>query len=311
MLCCTAPVPARAQFRVGVLIQEMERAQSQAIKGMLAELRKSGYQERKNIVLETRNAKGNRAALPPAVSELVGQKVDVIFTTGTSATRAAITATKATPIVFIHPANPIALGLVKPGSKGSENVTGVAAYSAETRDKRLTLLREIVPGLNKIAIFFDANNQFSRENFRDAEASAKKAGVQVSGYGIKSAEELRATLGGLVAERGVAIFHVADDLVESESDFLFETARKKKLPTMFNEESWAIRGALAGYGPNYFEMGRQAARLIDRIIKGQKPETLPLERASKFDLTLNYRTATFIGLRFSNDLLKKADKVIR
>jgi putative tryptophan/tyrosine transport system substrate-binding protein len=100
-------------------------------------------------------------------------------------------------------------------------------------------------------------------------------------------------------------------LFESEADFLFETAREKKLPTMFNEEAWAINGALAAYGPSYLEMGRQAARLIDRIIKGEKPESLPVERASKFDLTLNYRTATFIGLRFPEEMLKKAEKVIR
>jgi len=135
--------------------------------------------------------------------------------------------------------------------------------------------------------------------------------VQTTGYGVKSADELKTTLASLRVESGAAIFQVADELVESESEFIFETARAKKLPTMFNEESWAIGGALAAYGPNYLEMGRQAGRLADRIIKGESPASLPIERASKFDLTLNYRTANFIGVKLTPEMLRKADKVIR
>jgi len=122
---------------------------------------------------------------------------------------------------------------------------------------------------------------------------------------------LKTTLGAVRSEPGTGIFQIADDLFESESDFLFENARAKKLPTMFNEESWAIRGALAAYGPSYLDMGRRAAGLVDRILKGAAPAALPIERATKFDLTLNYRTATFIGFHFAPALLKKADKVIR
>jgi len=106
---------------------------------------------------------------------------------------------------------------------------------------------------------------------------------------------LKTTLASLRAEPGSALFQIADDLFESEPEFIFTAAREKKLPTMFNEEAWAIRGALAAYGPSYVEMGRQGARLVDKIIKGEKPASLPIERASKFDLTLNYRTANFIG----------------
>jgi putative ABC transport system substrate-binding protein len=187
----------------------------------------------------------------------------------------------------------------------------VAAYAAHTTAKRLELFKEIIPDLKKIVVFFDANNIFSRDNLKLAEGAAKKLDLQVNPYGIKSTDELKTTVASLRRENGAGIFQIADDLFESEADFLFETARQKKLPTMFNEESWAIDGALAAYGPNYLEMGRQAGRLVDRIIKGEKPESLPVERASKFDLTLNYRTATFIGIRFPEELLKKAQKVIR
>ena len=306
-----APALALAQSRVGILVQEMGRSQTHAIKGLGEELKRLGYQERKNLFIETRNVKGNRAALRPAADELLKQKVDLLFTTGTSATRAAMAVANGVPVVFVHPSDPIASGLIKSAAEPTKNVTGVAAYAAHTTAKRLELFKEIMPGLRKILVFFDANNSFSRDNLKIAEAAAQRLGVQLSSYGIKSTDELRTTVASLRSEPGVGIFQIADDLFESETEFLFEIARQKKLPTMFNEEAWAINGALAAYGPSYLEMGRQAARLVDRIIKGEKPGSLPVERALKFDLILNYRTATFIGIRFPEELLKKAQKVIR
>jgi ABC-type uncharacterized transport system substrate-binding protein len=305
------PALASGQSRLGVLVQEMGRSQTHAIKGLSEELKHLGYQERKNLFIDTRNVKGNRAALQEAARELLKQKINLLFTTGTSATRAAMAITKDIPIVFVHPSDPIASGIIKSPTEPTKNLTGVAAYAAHTTAKRLELFKEIIPDLKKIVVFFDANNSFSRDNLKIAEAAAQKLDLQLSSYGIKSADELKTTVASLRSERGAGIFQIADDLFESEADFLFETARQKKLPTMFNEEAWAINGALAAYGPNYLEMGRQAARLVDRIIKGEKPESLPIERATKFDLTLNYRTATFMGLRFPEDLLKKAQKVIR
>jgi putative tryptophan/tyrosine transport system substrate-binding protein len=312
-LLFAAPAAALAQApaRIGILVQELGRAQSQAIKGMAEELKRLGYRERNNLFFETRNAKGNRAALQPAAGELLGKNVSVVFTTGTSATRAAMAATKDIPVVFVYPGNPSNAGIVKSVEERAKNVTGVAAYAGQTTEQRLKLLKEIMPALQKIVVFYDVNNTFSGDNFKRAESAAKNIGLQTAGYGVKSMDELKATVAGLRAERGTAIFQVADELVESEADFLFATARAKKLATMFNEESWAVAGALAAYGPNYLEMGRQAARLIDKIIKGEKPESLPVERASKFDLTLNYRTANFIGIRFPDTTLKQAEKVIR
>jgi putative tryptophan/tyrosine transport system substrate-binding protein len=312
-LTVIAPALALAQSpaKVGILVQEMERAQSQSIKGLGDGLKSLGYQERKNLFFEIRNVKGNRAQLQPAAGELITQKVGVIFTTGSSATRAAIASTQDIPIVFVHPGDPVAAGLMKNHAERAKNLTGVAAYAAATTEQRLTLFKQIIPALQKIVVFYDGNNAFSRENFAAADAAAKKLGLQVHGYPIRSSDELKSTIAGLRTEPGAGIFQIPDDLFESESELLFDTARTKKLPTMFNEEAWAIRGALAAYGPSYLEMGQQAARLIDRIIKGEKPEALPIERASKFGVTLNYRTARFIDLSFPAEMLKKANKVIR
>lgn len=311
LLAASVPVLAQSPVRLGILVQEMERSQAQAIKGLGEELKRLGYQEKKNLFFEIRNAKANRVALRPAADEILSRQVNAIFTTGTSATRAAIAATGEVPIVFVHPDDPLASGLVKSTGERPKNLTGVAAYARTTTEKRVELVKEIVPGLRKILVFYDGNNPFSRDSFAAAEAAAKKLGLESAGYAIKSSDELKTTVTSLPPMPATAIFQIPDELFESESEFLFETARAKKLPTMFNQESWAIGGALAAYGPNYLAMGRQAGRLIDKIIKGEKPASLSIERAAKFDLILNYRTARFIDLNFTPEILKKADKVIR
>ena len=160
-------------------------------------------------------------------------------------------------------------------------------------------------------IFYDLNDKFSRDNFALTKKSAEKLGLEVVEHGTKSAEELKTSLGNLESGPGDALFQIPDNLVDSEADFIFRTARQKKLPTMFNEEPWAIKGALGAYGPSNYQMGRQAAGLVDKILKGQKPENLPVEAARKFDLVINFRTANAIGLTIPPDMLKKADRVIR
>lgn len=314
LLLLFAATSAQAQTRlprIGVLVQELGRAQSQAIKGVNLELKQLGYSERKNFHFETRNAKGDRTALQTAAKELAGKKVDVIFTTGTRATLAAEAATRETPLVFVHPGDPVALGLVKNSGDVARNVTGVAAYGGEITEKRLALFKQILPGLTKIYVFFDANRSADRDRVPLIESAAKKNGLQFVGYGVKSSDELKTTLGNLNSEAGAGIFQINDDLFDSEAEFVFATARQKKLPTMFNEEAWAIAGATAAYGPSYLEMGRLAARIIDQILKGKAPGAIAVVRSSKFDLTINYRAATHIGLQLPNETLKKADKVIR
>lgn len=306
-----SPAAVAAQARLGILVPDLGRSQSQAIKGLGEELKRLGYREKTNLFFETRNVKGNRAALRPAAGELLARRVSAIFTTGTSATRAAMAATSDVPIVFVYPGDPGPAGLVKNGGERAKNIAGVAAYANLATEKRLLVFKEIYPELRTVVIFYDVNNAFSREQFTLVERRARDLNCQVVGYGIKSTDELKTTLSGLRGENGMGIFQIADDLLESESEFVFETARRKKLPTLFNEESWAVGGAMAAYGPNYLEMGRLAARLIDKILKGEKPEALPIERATKFDLTLNYRTASFIGVHFPPAILKKADRIIR
>jgi putative tryptophan/tyrosine transport system substrate-binding protein len=296
---------------IGILLPESGRSETQSVKGLRDGLKELGYNEEENILLETRDAKGDRGALKSMANEFVSKKVHLIFTTGTRATQAAKEATSKIPIVFRHPADPVALGLVKSMTHPGGNVTGVAALSLQVTENRLEVLKQVVPGVRRVHIFYASNDKFSHENFVFTSKLAEKLGLEVVEHGVKSADELKKSFENLQKEEGDALFHIPDDLVESEADFIFQTARQKKLPTMFNEEPWAIKGAFAAYGPSYYEMGRQAAGLADKILKGQKPENLPVELARKFDLVINMRTVNAIGLTIPPEVLKKADRVIR
>jgi len=297
--------------RIGILLPESGLDESQTVKGLRDGLKQAGYKEGENIIVEVEDVKGARSQLQGALEELVSRRVDVIFTTGTRATRAAMAATKEIPIVFRHPADPVTLGFVKDINRPGGNVTGVAAFSLEADQKRLEVLKQIISNLRRIHIFYDANNKFSPDNFAAAEKSARQLKLDVLEYPVKTASEFKSSLIQMEVNPGDAIFQIADDLVESQGSVLLDEAKKRRMATMFHSEVWASKGSLAAYGPNYYEMGRQAADLVQKILKGAHPKELAVAHANKFDLAINLRTASSIGLKIAPELLKKADKVIR
>ena len=305
-----AQQPARIP-RIGILIPEAGLHESQTVKGLRDGLKQAGYKEDETIIVEVENVKGARSQLQGAIDDLVSKRVDVIFTTGTRATQAAMTSTKEIPIVFRHPADPVSLGLVNNVNRPGGNVTGVAAFSLEANQKRLEVLKQIIPNLRRIHIFYDANNRFSPDNFAAAEKSAHQLKLDVLEYPVKTAREFKSSLAQMEVNSDDAIFQIADDLVESQGSVLLEEAKKRKMATMFHSEVWASKGSLAAYGPNYYEMGRQAADLVQKILKGAHPKDLAVVHANKFDLAINLRTAGSIGLKIPPEVLKKADKVIR
>ena len=300
-----------APFRVGIVIPDSRRSETQVVTGLRDELKTLSYLEGKNIALEIVDAKGDRSALETIIGKLIGERFNLIVTTGTRTTLAAKSLTEQIPLVFVHPADPVSAGLVDDLTRPGSNITGVAGLALESTDRRLAILKEMLPKLERVLIFYDANNQSSRENFARSKTAATKLGIETVGYGVKAADELRTTLGGLQSKESQALFHIPDDLVEGEAEYIFDVLRKKKLPSMFNDDQWASQGALASYGPSYYHMGRQAAQLADKILRGQKPGNLPIERASKFDFVINYRTVRATGLVIAPAVLKKADRIIR
>jgi putative ABC transport system substrate-binding protein len=303
--------PAPRISRIGILIPESGAGETQTIKGLRDGLKELGYIEGENLVVELQDAKGDRSALHTMAGELVRKKVDVIFTTGSRPTQAAQSATKEIPIVFRHSADPAALGFLKNMKRPEGNVTGVAAFSSYMTDKRLEILKTIVPNLRRVHIFYDSNSKYSGGNFLAAQTAATKLGLEVADHGVKTADEIKSSFDKMQIRAGDAILQISDDLVESNASFVLDGAKKVRLPTMFDQETWTTKGSLASYGPSYTLMGRQAAQLIDRLLKGAKPSDMPVQSASKFDLVINLRTANIIGLTIAPEVLSKADRIIR
>ena len=302
--------PSRV-FQIGILIPESAPGETQTVNGLRDGLREQGYIEGENLSVELRDAKGDRSALQPAAAELVNKKVNVIFTTGTRATEVAKAATKEIPIVFRHPADPVAVGLLKNMKRPEGNVTGVAAFSSDTGQKRLEVLKALVPKLRRLHIFYDANNKFSADNLAAIRKGAAKLQLEVVEHPVKTSDELQNSLDYLQARDGDAIFMIPDALIESNASIIFDGAKKLKLTTMCDQENWVAKGCLAAYGPNYAQMGRQAALLVDKLFKGAKPKDVPVQWAAKFDLVINLRTANIIGFSIAPETLAKADRVIR
>ena len=297
--------------RVGLLIPESGPNESQTVKGLKDRLKELGYVEGEGLTLELKDMKGDRSALKAEANELVKKKMNVIFTTGTRATEAAKAATREIPIVFRHPADPVALGFLKNIKRPEGNVTGVAAFSSEMNQKRLASLKTLMPNLRRVHVYYDSNNRYSPDNLAAVQKAAPKLNVEVVDHPVKTVDELRKSVETLKARDGDAIFQIADDLVDSQANFVLDTAKRLKLPTIFDDESWSTKGSLATYGPSYTQMGRQAADMIDKLLKGAKPKEVPVQSANKFDLVINLRTANAIGLSVPAETLNRADRVIR
>src|SRR5262249_5996012 len=285
-----ATAPPRP-WKIAVLLAQSGPSEDQTTRGLRDGLKELGYTERKHVVIEVIDLKGKSAALEPAAAELVRKNVDLIFTNGTRATRAAMAATKTIPIVFRHPADPVSMGFIKSMERPGGNVTGIAAFSGRTVEQRIQILKTFVPRVHRIHIFYDSNNAFARDNFVAAKQAAERNGLEVSEHSIKTPDELKNALASLAKTDEDAIFEVSDDLIESQAELLFDAARQNGMPSIFEGADWAIKGSLLSYGASYYHMGRQAAQIVNRIFRGEKPANIAAERANKYDLMVNLRMA--------------------
>ena len=306
-----AAAPAPRPWKIAILLGQSGPSEDQTTRGIREGLKELGYADRKNVVIEITDLKGQVTGLEAAAAELVRKRVDLIFTSGTRSTRAAMAATQTIPIVFRHPADPVGMGFIKSMDRPGGNVTGVTALSPTTVDKRFAILKEFAPRVRRVHIFYDSNNPFARDNALSAKKTAERYGLEVADHTVKTPDELRAALGALQKTTEDAIFEVSDDLIENQAELIFDAARQFGMPTMFEGADWAIKGSLLSYGANYYQMGKQAAGLINRIFRGAKPGDVPAEKAMKYDLLVNLRMARTIDLKIPPEILKKADKVIR
>ena len=271
-----------------------------------------GYAEGRSIVIEYRYAEGRFDRLPELAAELVNLKVDVIVAVVTQASLAAQNATKTIPIVMAGVADPVGAGLVASLGRPGANITGTAGMTTEVVGKTLELLKEVVPQLSRVAVLWNPDNAvFQAQMLKGAEAAADRLGMQLHAFGARDADELDRAF---VAMTGKAV----DGLLVLAEPILFalhhkrivEFADKNGLPAIYGIKEFAAVGGLMTYASDLTNQFRRAADYVDKILKGAKPADLPVEQPTKFELTINLKTAKTLGLSIPPILLGRADEVI-
>jgi putative ABC transport system substrate-binding protein len=299
--------PARL-VKIGALTESW--GPTPAIVGLRDGLRELGYREDRDFTIGVRFTQGKAADLPAAAHDLVRHRVDVIVSTESeTATKAARMATNQIPIVFIGSGDPVGLGLVQSLARPGGNITGIADVDSELVPKRMEIFRELVPGLKRVLIPYDATNADAVAQLAVHREAARRLGLTLVERPLRSEEEARAAITGLRKGEADGIFSLRF-LSLNISGFILEIAARGVLPTMFHIPFFVERGGLVSYSANYHELGRQAARLVDKILKGANPATLPVEQPTKFTLVINVKTATSLGLTIPPSLLLRADRVI-
>jgi putative ABC transport system substrate-binding protein len=306
------PISARAQQpaklpRIGFLSTEAADSLSDAFKEGLRELR---YVEGQTIAIEWRFSGDRVERLPELAAGLVRLGVDLIVVTTTAPANAARAASSTIPIVFVSVSDPVEFGFIKSLAQPGGNITGLANTNVELSAKRLEILREMLPRVTRIAVLWNPTVSVNRAALRELEEAARALGVELYPFEAQGAIELGGALVALMERRPEALFVVPNPLFAQFAQELADFTTRHRLPTMHGFRENVEAGGLMSYGPNLTDMFRRAATYVDKILKGEKPADLPVERPTKFELVINLKTAKAIGLEVPPIMLTRADEVI-
>ena len=285
-------------------------AESQRLAAFVQRLRELGRTENRTITIEYRWAEGREERFAEIAAEFARLKVDVIVTVTTPASLAAKQATAVIPIVFAAVSDPVGTGLVASLARPGGNVTGLANQISDTGGKKLELLREVVPGLRRLAIMANVGNPASVLEMGEAQATARTLGLEVITSEIRRAEDIVPAFEALKGDRADALYLSPDQLMNTNRTRINILAVGARLPTMNGSREYVEAGGLMSYGTNLPDQFRRAADYVDKILRGTKPGDIPVEQPTKFDLVINLTTAKALGLEVPPTLLARADEVI-
>ena len=308
------PLAARAQQlakqrTIGFLGSSTPLAMSQWVAAFVQRLRDLGWIEGRTVTIEYRWAEGRSSRAAEIAAEFVQLKVDVIVTYGTPPVLAAKQATSVIPIVFAAANDPVGAGLVASLARPDGNVTGLSVQQVDAAGKRLGLLREVVPGLRRLAIMANIGNPGAALEMGEAQAAARTLGLEVTTIEIQRAEDIAPGFDTLKGQ-AEALYVCTDPLVISNRARIQTSAMGARLPTIYNSREYVETGGLMSYEPNFLDQWRRTAEIVDKILRGAKPGDIPVEQPTKFDLVLNLTTAKVLGLTIPSTLIARADEVI-
>ena len=241
---------------------------------------------------------------------MVRLNVDIIIVVTTPAALAVMNATKTIPIVHPNAIDPLNTGLIASLAHPGGNLTGGAQLTTEASAKRLAILKQLVPGLSRVAALWNPGNSAIVFSWKETQGTARALGVTLQSHEVQGPKDFAAAFSMIADEHPEALLVLQDAVTMQQRNGIVDFAIQKRLPSMFNERDWAVAGGLMSYGENFAAMYRRAAYFVDRIFKGAKPADLPVEQATKFDMVINLRTAKAIGLTIPGSILALADEVI-
>jgi putative tryptophan/tyrosine transport system substrate-binding protein len=291
-LSSTSPIPAAlATFAVG--------------------LRETGYVEGQTVVIEYRAAEGSYDRLPALAADLVSRNVDLILAVGgIVSAQAAKSATSTIPIIFLIGTDPIEEGLVASFARPNTNLTGITLLIGELNAKRLELLSELVPRAGMVALLVDPNTSTAERAERDVRDAATGRGLQLLALKASTANEIDAAFATLVQLQVGALFVSAAPFLDTRREQLVALAAQHAVPTMYAFREYVASGGLISYGPSLTAVYHQLGIYVGRMLKGAKPADLPVQQPAKFELVLNLKAATALGLTVPQSILQRADEVI-
>ena len=274
-------------------------------------LREHGYIEGQSVILEVRYSEGRDERLPELAAELVRLHVDVILAGGGASgatVRATQQATSTIPIVFANVPDPVASGLVESLARPGGNVTGLTQSAGQENAKRLQLLKEVLPGLSRVAIW---GQQSLQSTFRETEVAAQALGLEALPLVLGGPDDIGAVQAATITGGADGLIGLPGPLLPQLKPQILDFTARHRLPAMYAQSSWARDGGLMNYGPSQAENYRRAAYYVDRILKGAKPADLPVEQPSRFELSINLQTAQALGLTIPQSILQQATEILQ
>ena len=304
---CSDAQQAKRVYRIGAL-NEAWAPNHPAVEGLKAGLKELGFQDGRDVTFDNRFTEGSLEVMPAAAAALAKEGVNLIFTSSEASTKAAMAATQTIPVVFTLVGDPVAAGIVKEIAHPGGNLTGVSGLRTELVPKRLEILKAVAPWLRRVWFIYHADDPAHPAALRKAHEVAPLLKVELVARPVRTSEELARALkavrsgDGFLAQGGPGL-----DI----NGQVLETSLSARIPAIFPSAFWVNYGALVSYGSDYYAEGFQAARLVAKILRGARPQDLPVEGANKIELAVNLKTARTLGLTIPQEILLRADKVIQ
>ena len=308
------PVVARGQQAgklptIGFLGSGSLKGHGPWVAAFVQRLHELGWIEGRNLAIEYRWAEGSSDRAAEFAAEFVQLKVDVIVTYANPMVLAAKQATLRIPIIFAAAADPLGTGIVASLARPGGNVTGLSIQHTDLAGKRLELLRDVVPGLHRLAILVNVSNPASVRDMSEVEAAARALGIEVATVKIQRGEDITPAIEGQKG-RAEALYVCIDTLLFSKRILINTLALAARLPTMLSNEEYVEAGGLMSYQANFADLFRRAGDYLDKILRGAKAGDLPVEQPTRFDLIINLKTAKGLGITIPEKLVALADKII-